>query len=438
MSQRKAYYNRILQEKPIYKKVLDALEEEDREIPFNLVFMPVLIEFVSWVLAEAVRSGKKRLYFLARDGYQMYLVAQKLCILENLSIECRYLNVSRFSMRVPEYHLLKENCVDHICVAGIDVTVGRILKRAGLEEFMAQIFLPEYEPERILNYNQVMEIKEKLRHNQMFLEQVYKISQEAYGSAMGYLRQEGLMDDIKYALVDSGWVGTLQRTIARLVDKPDLEGYYFGLYETPKDVAHDRYHGYYFSARNGIKRKVNFSNCLFEAIFTSPEGMTVGYENKEGPYLPVTDFAKNPNAVQIAVNCINLENYMEAYMHLHRASDEIDKTNHKESVSFVEKLLNTAMGNPTDWEVQCYGDLLFSDDVLEGNLKKVAAELTTEEIRTQRFVNKALIMLGIKKEEIHESAWIEGSIRRNGVQVRKSLFHAKLYKYFVYLRKLMK
>ena len=39
------------------------------------VLGPALSAFVRWVLAEAVRTGKKRLYFLARDGYFMYQTA---------------------------------------------------------------------------------------------------------------------------------------------------------------------------------------------------------------------------------------------------------------------------------------------------------------------------------------------------------------------------
>ena len=422
-----------MQEKPIYREVLDSLEEDERGLPYNLVYMPVLIEYVSWVLEEAYKSGKSRLYFLARDGYQMYLVAQKLCELKRLPLSCRYLHVSRYAMRVPEYHLMGEDCVEHICVGGIDVTVGRIMKRAGLESSEARKFLPEYNANRILNYNEVMSIKERLRQSKEFLNQVYEVSRAAYEPAIGYLRQEGLFEDVSYALVDSGWVGTLQRTIARLVEKPTLEGYYFGLYEIPQGMSKIQYHGYYFTPKSNIRRKVHFSNCLFEAIFTATEGMTIRYEKRDEHFVPVKDFASGPNALAVTLNCVCLEKYMEAYIRLAQQQPFSFK-----STRFVQKLLCKAMGNPTEWEVEVFGDLLFSDDVLEGNLKKVAAELSTEEIHMQRFVSKALIMLGLKKGVLHESAWIEGSIRRNGVQVRRNLFHAKLYKYFVYLRKLMK
>ncbi len=436
------YYKRILQEKPIYEVISGCLSKEEQNNLYGTVFMPVMVEFVSWVLEEAQKSKKKRLYFLARDGYQMYLTAQKLCQIRNIPIDCRYLKVSRYAMRLPEYHLLGEKCLEHICIGGIDVTTRRIMKRAGLDETLAKKFLPNKDDTRILNYQEVMQLKKELRQNREFLDLVYKASQEAYEPAIGYLRQEGLFEDTNYALVDSGWVGTLQQTIAHLVGKPDLEGYYFGIYETPKGVSAQQYHSYYFGSKWGLRRKVSFSNCLFEAVFTSTEGMTLRYGKKKDTYVPIADFAENPNKQQIERNCELLEYYMMVYEKWINGGvgfqKQIAESSYQESIRFTEKLLQKFMGQPTTMEVELYGNLLFSDDVLEGNLKKVAADLTAEEIRMQRFFNKTLIMLGIKKTEIHESAWIEGSIVKEGHHVQKNLFHAKLYKYFVYLRKLLK
>ena len=53
----------------------------------------------------------------------------------------------------------------------------------------------------------------------------------------GYLRQEGLLEPVPWALVDSGWMGTTQETLGqalRLLGKSgSLRGYYAGLYRGP-------------------------------------------------------------------------------------------------------------------------------------------------------------------------------------------------------------
>lgn len=436
MKKRIDYYNRILQEKPIFSQIADELELETKQsLLYVKVWMPVLIEYVSWVLNEAYKDGKTRLYFLARDGYQMYLVAQKLCQIKKIPMDCRYLKVSRYAMRLPEYHLLGAECVEHICIGGIDVTLGRIMRRGALSEEAVQQYLPGMDSTRILNYQEIMQIKEVLRQNEAFIQAIGERSKATYEPAMAYLEQEGLFDDVAYALVDSGWVGTLQKTIAHLVGRNDLEGYYFGMYETPKGVYPDRYHSFYFGPKWGMKRKVSFSNCLFEAVLTSPQGMTLGYEKKGEHFFPVADFEENPNKEQVIENCRLLEQYMDIYrkyLKKHMLAEDGGDSR------FVEKLLSKMMGTPTELETAAYGEWLFSDDVLENNLKKVAADLSLEEIKAQRFFNKALIMLGVKQGTIHESAWLEGSIIKEGSSVKTSLLHARLYKYFIYIKKLMK
>ena len=68
----------------------------------------------------------------------------------------------------------------------------------------------------------------------------------------------------------------------------------------------------------------------------------------------------------------------------------------------------------------------------------VAVRLSEQEIKKQWFVNKLLVIIGKKKEEIHESAWLEGSIVRMGTHVRRNLRHVRFYKYILYMRKAWK
>ena len=420
------YYRKIINSRPIYR---DALQKQKGSSLYNTAMIPVLIEFVIWGIGQAEQKGIKRLYFLSRDGYQMFLVAKDLCQKMDVDIEIRYLNVSRYSMRVPEYAMLGKKCLDRIFIGGIDVTFRRIMKRAALtddeiNDVAAECGISD-ELDRLLNYQEIITLKNKFASNRKLLDYIQKHSKEAYPNAIGYLKQEGLLDDIKYGLVDSGWVGTLQQTIRHLTQKDRIDGFYFGLYETPRDEDPGMYHGFYFNPETGLDRKSYFSNCLFEAVFTSAEGMTVGYTKENKRYIPQMDMEQNPNKEIIQDNVRQLLSYLNEIVRYDKQSD----------IHFAESILRTLMARPTMLEVEEFGNLLFSDDVLEGNLKKVATELNHEEIVNQRFIPKMLIMLGVSKKEIHESAWIEGSIVRLGDSVDKSLRSAKRYKKFVYIRK---
>ena len=105
--------------------------------------------------------------------------------------------------------------------------------------------------------------------------------------------------------------------------------------------------------------------------------------------------------------------------------------------SLSGRLLECLMASPDITEAAYWGNLIFSDDVIDYRSQRVARPLTDEDIRNQRIFNKILNMLGLKHDTIHESAWIEGSIVL-GHNRRTDMLHAHMYKFLVYLKKYIK
>lgn len=434
-------YRRLIGNNPALLSAIDQIVSENADLPQDeLLYLhtmaPVIMEFAEWVLQQAVRHGKERLYFLARDAYPVYLAAQRLSAARKLHIDCRYLKVSRYALRMGEYRLLGDRCTDRICIGGIRVTLRKILARAGLEELtetIARRLGMTGEEDRVLSYREITELNPRLRSCDIFQREIKRVSDSAFPMVMGYLKQEGLLNRVPYGLVDSGWVGTLQQTMENLLrterSNLRLEGYYFGLYELPGNADPENYHSFYFSPQNGLQRKITFSNCLFETLCSAPHGMTVAYKlSEQGEYIAAED-GKGLNSEFIERYCELIDRFAEIYSR--KSMFSADK-------SLTEAILKTLMGTPQLWEVKAFGTLLFCDDVLERTIQQVAAPLTDSEIRQQHFLSKMAIMLGLKKGEIHESAWIEGSIIRCGKSVKKNLKHARRYKTFVYVRKMVK
>lgn len=436
-------YESILAENRIYDEAYRRYVELHGTHSLYLCGLaPVVLEFVKWVLKSAALTGKKRLYFLARDGWQMYIAAKYIAKSYNLDIDCRYLMVSRYAMRIPEYHIMGEACLDRICIGGIDVTFGKLMERAGLSDGDGLSVARECgyakRYDEVIGHKEISKIKEILKENKNFLDKVFEKSRLAYPAAIGYLKQEGLLDNTDYALVDSGWTGSLQQTIKNLcvsaleekADNYKLSGYYFGLYETPKQDSNLEYQSFYFGAHDNIKRKVYFSNSLFEAVFSAPGGMTHHYEEHDGIYKAVTDMGKNPNGVVIEEYKGQLEEFMGLCGNL-SVDSAID-------YKLVETLLYNLMAKPGKEELEAFGDILFCDDVLENAMQEVSATLSDEELKNQHLFNKIMIKAGVKKGTLRESAWVEGSIAKKGVKVKKNLRHAAMYKYIMYIRKSLK
>ncbi len=400
------------------------------------VFGPALSGFMLWLLREAVNSGKKRLYFLARDGYFMYQAALIFCERLCLPLECRYLSCSRYSLRVPVYHLDHESALDYVCRGGIGVTLQKILARAGLtaeeQKKTADCLRLSCGFDDVLPAGQLTAIRRLLANCRVFLADMDQHSGTAYPFLCGYLRQEGLLDGVPDALVDSGWVGSMQKTLdtvlSRLGRTQSLSGYYWGLYGLPPEAVRHNYHWYDFGPGNGLLRKAAFNNCLFEAVFTAPHGMTVGYREENGVYLPCYGGISEERVKFIEL----LGSYILAFIRVfadQTAAAAPSRREIWEARATAGRLLAMLMKHPSAQEAQVFGQIPFSDDVLDGKENFLAAQMTEQELME----NHLLFRLFHRKSVIRQSAWYEGSAVRDSARPRRHIRGYTLYQYLLYL-----
>ena len=429
------------------------------------VLAPVMNAYIKWVLKAALKNKTDRLYFLARDGYFMYTTAKTLCEKLHLPVECRYLSCSRYSVRIPMFHFNAGEAFDYIVRGGIDVTLDKVLNRAGLSDREKSDVIKDIGnefAEGVIPYADLEKLRTRLEASEVFISAVRQRSEMAFPAARDYLEQEGLFENVSYAFVDSGWTGSMQKVIGQLLDKcghgRKLQGFYWGLYELPDNVNADDYKCFYFGPDFGTKRKVGFSNCLFESIFSAPHGMTLGYRKNGKVTEPVYAYIREENK---AFNRLT-ERFLNRFTELvaQKASFSVgsdggekalrtlgrlgfirkkaslyDRLTAPEKEDVIESLLSAFMGEPAVHEARVYGALPFSDDVLDENEQQVAAEMTQEELGTNHPIKKIMILTGISKEKIRESAWYEGSAVRNGGHVERNLRAYRMYKRMLYGKK---
>lgn len=363
-----------------------------------------------------------------------YLTAKKLVAEQKLPIECRYLEGSRIAWRLAEYHLLSdEEILDKICIGGVHVTLRKLMLRGGLtekeiEECVIDLGISE-KLDIQMNYSETRNYREVLKTSSFFLKYVREHSVKAYDVTYEYLKQEGLLDDTSFAIVDSGWVGSMQQTLGHLIDK-NVEGYYFGLYELPAGVDGALYHSFYFEPYKNIERKSRFNNCVFEAVFSSPEGMTCGYRKDGGRFYAVKESEKNENAESIEQNVKLLKVLLKDKVYR--------KENVKKGEKEVLKQLSDFMSLPSREEAEYIGSYRFSDDVNQESTQELAIEMDRSEINNTHILRRAMLMTGMLSGTLKDSAWLEGSIVRNGNHVNYHLWHCRWYKRLIYLRKRMK
>ena len=443
MNQRFGQYRSILSQSPQHERAIkECIRKQSGLDDYDKIFLhvcaPAAVEYVRWILEQAEHDKMRRLYFLSRDGWLFYQLAEKFVEKYNYPIELRYLHVSRYSMRSAGYHLIGEDCLDKICVGMMDATFEKLMKQASLTDAeayeIAQLAGYEQRYRQKLSYRTILQLKETLRGIPEFLVYVSAHAKACYDTAVSYLKQEGLFDAVSYAVVDSGWMGTLKQSMELLTGRPVM-GYYFGLYEYPKDADISDYKAFYFQPYSQLKRKVYFSNCLFEAIFSSPEQMVVRYEPEKSPddgksYVPVGCGISNPNTEKMKRNLLLLGQYADEYLKTVQKDDGSGG-----QAGMIYRLFHLFMGRPESREAEVFGALRFCDDMLESKLIPLAEAFLAEEITERSFINRMLIKMNIRKKAFPESAWPEGSVVLYGKRINCHLFQEYLYKYVMYTRK---
>ncbi len=470
-------YREILKKQPRWYETADQMQNKQQKELLaetnQYVLAPMLCDFVLWILKTALQKRKKQIYFLARDGYQLYHIAETLCERLELPIQCSYVYCSRYALRRAEYVVSEKEVLDYLCLDGISVTLETIFKRAGIIDrkeqnrfavlWDMQDYLTEnVEENRQLGYTVLQELKQRMAACKPFLDYLAESSAAAYETVIGYLRQEGFFDEKEYLLADSGWSGTMQRSFRKLLEsagyKGKIEGCYFGLYEYPRRADRKCYHTYYFCPESDLKRKIYFNNNVFECICTSPEGMCIGYEKKEVAtgetrYVPILSETRNPNADKVSVLKECLKEYVNVLLRNHKEElrNALFDENQAGCNKILEKLLSLFMGNPTTAEAEAYGSYVFCDDVVGDEDRYLAASLTMEELKKNRLWHQIVKRyMRTKKgcsegeERIKGSAWIEASIasllgkNRRSLALHKELFHCRNVKRVRYIRKQLK
>lgn len=373
---------------------------------------PVLTDYVYWVMREAEKRSISQLYFLARDGYILREIAEKICTEKHIHIACRYLYCSRASLRMPSYHIIGEEAYDLLFAGGYYVKLQTIFERAEIPQNLWVLILQEagfattIDVEQQLSSTDLRMFREKFRESETFCSCVMENSKKAYQDAMGYFEQEGLLRQTQIAIVDSGWTGSMQRSLRKLLQskgfKGKMVGFYFGMYAQPKEPADGEYLTWYFSANSEKNNKILFCNNLFECFLSAPHGMTLRYRSENGVYMPVLNEPPENKQLQMIFDLNS--GILNGSYHRVAYGMTIDRT---ESQRIFRKL----MGRPSRKIVEICGNFLFCDDTTENYYFALASETQRALLKNYQIPKRILRKIqGQQAPSMAELYWPYGVI----------------------------
>ena len=374
----------------------------------------IIVCYVWWIIQKANDMGLKTLYFLARDGFILRETAEIICKKLNSDIDCKYLYCSRQSLRIPTFHLIGDEMYDYIFASSEKVTANIVMNRTGLSkseisEIYNSIGYESANADNSLSRQELEEFSISLKNSELFSELVKKSSRKAYETASGYLKQEGLLEQEKVCIVDSGWSGSMQKSLQILLGSLGFSGsvigFYFGLYNYPAERKYGDYLSFYFSVDSNIWHKIKFSNSLFECMLSAPHGMTIGYSFENGIYKPILNEYNISQDTLIKTQIRAIRELAERINYY-----ELAKMDHQKLIKNCKKHVIKIMVKPSRENALILGRFQFCDDCSDTYRSALAAEEQLELISNYLMIPRIFRKLTGKKYKHSGLFWPYGVI----------------------------
>lgn len=215
---------------------------------------PLLLGYSNWLLENFKKNGLKKVYFFSRDGFIMKKAFD--LVHKDEDIHTYYLEVSRRSLRVPilwkNYSL--ENLLTMISPSML-VSLNSIFDAVGLCINEYTSLLEKY------GYNVSTTFYKKDMLNDKCLAAMYnelsidieRNSQEEFKILQAYIKQKDI--EGKFAIVDIGWSGGMQRFLQTTLKEMSIDAEIFGYYT---GVAN------YFKRNEKFGQALNLNGYLFD------------------------------------------------------------------------------------------------------------------------------------------------------------------------------
>ena len=267
---------------------------------------PLLFGFVAWCLETALERGVRRLYFVARDGQILHQVAQRLIAAWGLPLECRYLYGSRQAWHPASIVHLQSDDLRWILAPAIRPTVRLILSRVGQapedhQDLLNAHSFPVDCWETALDQSALDRLAAVLSRDPLrsSIEHYAQVQREYL---LRYLDQEEFFDSIPKAIVDIGWHGNLQKSLARALiaagrkSAAQITGLYFGIVEH-QPLPGQTLFGYW-PEQVEPSVQLKHQNLAFFEIFTAADhGSVMGYGLEGAKVVPLLSQPNNQNAL---------------------------------------------------------------------------------------------------------------------------------------------
>jgi predicted HAD superfamily hydrolase len=274
------------------------------------IFAPILFSYTMWLIHKIKHDKVGAVLFLAREGYLLKKVfdicVERLDDEELNNVKSVYFYTSRRASSVASLENVED--IYELLQISFEGTIADLLKvRFGINASESKL-------NKVISLpTDIDTVKQGIND---FIDAILARAKKERETYKEYINQIGL-DDIKAAVVDVGYSGTIQYYMSKLLNKP-LDGYYFVTSNKQRGTQFDgnTMHGFFrqnedFATTDSAVYKYQL---LLESVLTSDQGQFVNFEKdmtgKLVPNFAVGGFAQY-NFDSLKKIMMGIEEYFE-------------------------------------------------------------------------------------------------------------------------------
>ena len=323
---------------------------------------PLLLGFLQWLFASAIKNQAESIYFLARDGFFVKQAFDRLYADRTQHISTHYMYASRRLFNIAAITSLDAETVSFLTSGTSCMTVASFLERISIRssDCAAQIRSSGFENDQVyVRSGRDYECLRKLMHaiEPLILAQ----AEHERIILQKYFQQVGLDQQSKALIVDLGWHGSLQVSLEKLKRmygyKTQLQGRYLGTFPRAAEYTNAGHDIQGFLCQVGIPDS-NFRDIrkcveIYEWLFSAPHGTICGLSEDGSEIVP--RYADTP------MDTVRWETASEAQrgalQFLQDTSSSFAKTNLVISAADSNRLMASFLTHPTFKEACLFGDI---------------------------------------------------------------------------------
>jgi predicted HAD superfamily hydrolase len=342
---------------------------------------PLFWGYTEWCLKEAEKRGIGDLFFLARGGQIFFRIAHALQARRPIPLRLHYLHTSRLAFAGiadagdPAYlrRLVSAPLAFHSFQQAL-ANVG-----VGAAADLSPPWLPRAEWRRNLDKREREAVADWLLAPER-LPRIRAALAERGRLAGAYLRQSGLHAKARIGLVDTGWMGTIQRNVEFLLEaagcRTETTGFYLGLSPVREFACAGETLAYTNRFGPLPLRRETTHLILLELMAQGTHGPLLGFDEAKGELAPRLGAVDGGTLSETRV----LQDAILAFVRCVLDSGGSDRCPERELAEAVIGAYRQFFRHPTLREATVLGRMPHANQMLEEYHTQLCPEMTTRDV----------------------------------------------------------